>query len=566
MAVALAHIVTEPEISIEKRTIEDVSSELGRFRHAVDGCRASLENLIKQVNPPLDGETAGILDFQILLLEDTDFIGKMEDFISQNHICAEYAVKMVSDSYTSFLENLNDNDYLRGRSADISDLVQRLLAALSGLDVDMPEPDGDYIAIGLDLGMSRFAAMNKHKLKGIILEKGGITSHCVIMAKSLGIACLIETSGILQAAKNGEIILLDAISGEAVLKPGQTKIDEYEKYKAEQAREKAMLEEYIDHESRTLDGAEIKVYTNIATKSEAEETVRNGGEGVGLFRSEMLFMAKGRQPPSEERQYEDYADTAKSLHGRPLIIRTLDAGGDKHIDYLNIGKESNPFLGYRAIRYCLEHPEIFKPQISAILCASAAGNVCIMFPMITTKTEIIAAKKMVEQVKEDLSSQGKAFDPNIKIGIMIETPAAAFDAGFLAKEVDFFSIGSNDLIQYLFAADRTNTRVAALNSHFQPALLRVINHVANTARQNGIEVDICGQAAEIEKLVPLWIAMDIDNLSVSIPKITAVRRMICGIRKSECVKLLNKILLLQTAEDVEHELGKFYDQGFMYDN
>lgn len=557
MAWSSMHIISELEIVVEKRAVSDISGELERLQCAVSECHSRIKHLMEDMDGSVDPQTIEILDFQLLLLEDTDFIGKIEKDISDLNINSEYAVKDASDGYISYLESLTDNDYLRERTADVSDLSQRLIAVLSGADLEISEPDGAYIAVGVDIAPSRVAELDKTKLKGIILEKGGITSHCVILSKSLGIPCLIETSGILEAAKSGGTVLLDAVSGEAVIDPDDARLRVYDKYMADAADEKSSLKAYISRESKTPDGAEVKVYANITTKSEAEELARQGGEGVGLFRSELLFMSQTNRPPSEEKQYAEYSEAAKMLDGKPLIIRTLDIGGDKQIGYMNIGKEENPFLGYRAIRFCLDRPEIFKPQISAILRAGAVGNVWMMFPMITNKTEILRAKQMVEQVKEELESQGKPFDAGMKTGMMVETPAAAFDAEILAKEVDFFSIGTNDLTQYLFAADRANAKVAGLNSHFQPALLRVIHSVVEAAHKAGIEADICGQAAEVDKLIPLWVAMGVDNLSVSIPRITAVRKKICNVYKSECRKLLDTVLKLGTADEVERTLSEF---------
>lgn len=555
MALAVPHLIRSPEIVVEKLAITDVSEELAHFRQAAADCHFALERLMDGMTGSVGDDTVEILDFQLLLLEDTDFIGKIEKNISEEHVNCEYAVKEASDGYITYLSELQDNDYLRERGADVSDLSMQILRRLSGVQEDTAEPDAEYIAIGVDIAPSRIAALNKSNLKGIILEKGGMTSHCVILSRSLGIPCLIETAGIIDASGTcAGMILLDAISGEAVIDPDVNRIMAYRKYISDEAAEKTGLAPYIHRETVTPDGARMKVCANITTRHEAEELIRQGGEGVGLFRSELLYMSQTGGPPSEEQQYQEYSETAKALRGKPLIIRTLDIGGDKKIDYMDIGNEDNPFLGYRAIRFCLDHPEIFKPQIAAILRTGALGNVRMMLPMITGKTEISAAKQIVGQVKEELAARGERFDADMKIGVMVETPAAIFDAGILAKEADFFSIGTNDLAQYLFAADRTNVKVAALNSYYQPTLLRAVHYVVSAAHAAGIEAHICGQAAETESLIPLWIAMEVDELSVSIPQITAVRRRVCNTKKSECTGLLNTVLLLETAEEVERAL------------
>ena len=559
MMLAPARIISEPKIVVNKQPVVDVEGELARLGRAIFDCSARIERLMDGMGDSVDPQTIEILDFQLLLLEDTDFIGKIEQTVSEQHINAEYATKEISDGYIAYLEGLVDNEYLRERTADVADLTQQLIAVLSGIDLTVSEPDGAYIAIGTDLAPSVVAELDKKKLQGIILEKGGLTSHCAILAKSLGIPCLIKVGGILETVKSDEVILLDAISGEVVLNPNDEQTQAYEKYRTIDAKEKASLQAYINRASLTPDGAEIEIYANITTKAEAEEVVRQGGEGVGLFRSELLYMSQTHRPPSEEKQYAEYAAAAQALDGRPLVIRTLDVGGDKQIDYLDIDQEENPFLGYRAIRFCLDRPDIFKPQIAAILRAGAVGNVWMMFPMITCISEVVRAKQLVEQVKEELTERRVPFDPAMKVGIMVETPAAAFDAERLAREVDFFSLGTNDLSQYLFAADRTNANVAALNSHFQPTLLRVIHSVVQAAHKAGIEVDICGQAAEIDSLIPLWLSMGVDILSVSVPLITTVRKRLCKTYLSKCGKLLDTVLRLNTAEQVEQELNKFVE-------
>ena len=557
MALAAAHIAAQPEQCIEKHTIANTEKEMLRFRCATYACYAQIEKIISDINSEVDSQTAEILDFQLLLLEDTDFIGEIENVISRQQINAEYAVEYASGIYQTKLENITDNDYLRERAADVSDLSQRLIAVLSGAADGAAEPDGPYIAIGRDIPPSRVAELDHGKLKGIILEEGGVTSHCVILARSLGIPCLIKTTGILKIVKPGDAILLDAVSGEAVINPDASRTLAFNDFITQDSSAKEQLSKYINMKSETADGTILKVYANITMSAEADSVVAQGGEGVGLFRSELLYMAQNGNPPSEETQYEEYSRTAKALGGRPLVIRTLDIGGDKQIDYIDIGHEENPFLGYRAIRYCLDHPEIFTPQISAILRSGADGNVWMMFPMITCKEELHAARQIVRDVASKLTARRIPFDSEMKIGMMVETPAAAADAMILAKEADFFSIGTNDLSQYLFAADRANAKLAGLSSPYQPALLRAINGISAAACDAGIEVDICGQAAEIDDLIPLWLAMGITNLSVSIPRITAVRKRICSLDKSVCAGLLDYVLSLETAGEVEQALKEF---------
>ena len=566
MALALAHIITEPEIYVQKRAVSDITEELKRLQSALSECSVQIEGIIDDLDSSVDPQTVEILDFQLLLLEDTDYIGDIERIISEQSANAEFAVLTASEGYMAKLRSFTDNDYLRERASDVADLSQRLIAIMSGVNMEITEPDKPYIAIGRDIAISRIAALDKAKLKGIILENGGITSHCVILSRSLGIPCMIEASGVIGLVKPEDTVLLDGVSGEIAINPEPARLQAYNAYIAGEAVEKANLTKYINCKSMSLDGAEMKVYANITMNSEAESVVNQGGEGVGLFRSELLYMTQQGIPPSEEKQYAEYSKTAKALNGRPLVIRTLDIGGDKQIEYLDIGKEQNPFLGYRAIRYCLDHPEIFKPQISAILRAGADGNVWMMFPMITCKKELLEAKQIVKQVGGELKAKGIPYDSNMKVGIMMETPAAAIDAAILAKEVDFFSIGTNDLAQYVFAADRANAKLAYLNSPFQPTLLRIIKSISDVAKDAGIEVDICGQAAEVDALVPIWLAMGITNLSVSIPRITAVRKRICNINKVDCDDLLNAVLSLDTSDEVEKMLINFIERNIINEN
>ena len=554
-AYADAFIVQEPRIVVEKTSIDDSDNELERLQSAIDACDVQFESLIKGLDADDDTATIELLEFQQMMLEDTDFLDKITTIITEDKLNAEYAVEVASNDYIGFLQNLTDNDYLRERAADIGDMAQRLLGALLGISRAIEEPDHGYIAIANDITPSRMAELDQDKLKGIALEKGSLTSHCSILAASLGIPCLIEVTGLLEADTTGKRILLDAEHGELVLDPSKQQIDAYLDYRKAREQDLEALKAYVDKESRTLDGAHMGVYANIISASEVASLLEQGGEGVGLLRTELIYMEETTAAPSEEKQFQLYSEIASALDGLPLIIRTLDVGGDKDIDYLHIGKEDNPFLGYRAIRYSLDTPEVFKAQIKAIVRASAQGNVEMMFPLITTIDEIRRAKALVSEVFNELDKGNVAYNKDMKIGIMIETPAAAFDSARMAREVDFFSIGTNDLAQYLFAADRTNAKVLELNSYFQPTLLRTMAQVADSAHEAGIVVDICGRAGEVLELIPLWIAMGIDNVSVSIPEITRVRRKITQTDKAASVKLLDKVLQCDTAGEVQAMLG-----------
>lgn len=557
MALAEAYPIHETAHEIVQKKAAEPQSELNRFLAAKDQCAGQILLLMEIPAQKENTEVQEILDFQLLLLEDTEFISKIEALIIDEGWNCEYAVKAASDTYRQKLLEMTDNDYLRERAADIHDLTKRLLNELMGISNDISEPNGPYIAIAEDISPSLLTGMDERKLMGIVLEKGAITSHTVIIARSRGIPCLIEAKGACTKVKQGARVLLDGFNGELYLAPDAKQSEKYEAYKTRQQAEQMELDEYLNRETCTRDGFCMKVYANITSHRDVERLMNQGGEGVGLFRTELLYMESADSPPSEEVQLDAYRKAAEALNGRPLIIRTLDAGGDKQIPYLGIPREENPFLGFRAIRYCLAHKDLFYTQLSAILRASAYGSVRIMFPMITKLEELNEARKAVGKVMEELSGRNVPLDCDIKIGMMMETPAAAMDAALFAAKADFFSIGTNDLTQYLFAADRTNGMVSDLNSYFQPSLLRAVNHIAESAHAAGIEVDICGQAGEVPELVPLWIGMGMENLSVSISAITRVRRIICNCKKKACEQLLSEVLTLDTEREVREKLSAY---------
>ena len=523
-----------------------MEGELNKLDEAKNGCIKSLEFLIERLQNETDKESAEILDFQLLLLEDDNYFGAIKDIVKAQEINCEYAIVSRSESYRSELAAL-DNPYLNERTADITDLEKRLLGILSG-DMETDLEDGSWIVAAKDLTPSQIVELGKKRLKGIILEKGGLSSHCVILARSMDIPCMIGADGALGKIKKGDRILLDCIHGEAVISPDKNEVEKYFLYCEKMDKEKADLEQFKHRETKTKDGKCMKVYANISSEMEIEELKNQGGEGIGLMRTEMLYMGRN-EAPDEETQYKIYSKIAKELGMVPFIIRTLDVGGDKHISYLNIPAEDNPFLGYRAIRYCLDHPEIFKSQLSAVLRAGIHGKVQMMLPMVSSVSEIERARELIGEVKQDLDKDGIEYG-DISVGMMVETPAAAVMADCFAKIVDFFSIGTNDLTQYLFAADRNNEKVASLNSYYHPALLRMIDHISRCAHENGIEVDICGQAGEAEELIPLWIGMGIDNLSVSIPSIPRVRRAINCCSFEKCKELVKQVLHFSSDKEV----------------
>lgn len=544
MALANAHLIFPQDTVQGPQHVEQIDYELERLQTAAETCTAELSALIER----LDAEHAEILDFQILLLEDDNYIGRIRRTVQAERVNCEYAVSKCSAAYRAELSAL-DNPYLNERTADITDIEQRLLRVLSN-KAGSQGLSGPQVVAAVDLTPSQVVELGRSELKGIVLEKGGLSSHCVILARSMNIPCMIGVSGVLERLQEGQLVLLDAERGEVIPAPSPEQIRSYERFQAAARAEQESLEQYRNAKTATADGKPMKVYANITSEIEVEALLSQGGEGVGLLRTEMLYMERPA-PPDEGFQYDTYAKIVKGLDGRPLIVRTLDVGGDKHIPYLNIPEEDNPFLGYRAIRYCLDHPEVFRVQIAAILRAAKYGPVQLMLPMIATTAEVERARKEIEAVKTELHARGVEIG-EVSLGMMVETPAAAVMADHFARSVDFFSIGTNDLTQYLFAADRNNEKVASLNSYFQPALLRLIEHVCISAHRNGIEVDICGQAGEVEELIPLWVGMGVDNLSVSIPSITRVRRAISRCNSMACRALVEQALQFRSDDEVKN--------------
>ncbi len=546
MALASVQIIAEQHTDVGRRTVEQTGEEEARLGAAARLCGTALSELIRQLREEGDSDHADILDFQLLLLEDDNYMGRISRMIREEQVNCEYAVSQCSQAYREELAAL-DNPYLNERTADITDIEKRLLRALSRRD-EAPVRPGPKIAVALDLTPSQVVELGRQGLRGIALEKGGLSSHCVILARSMSIPCIIGVTGLLGLVRDGQMLLLDAERGQVTAEPTPEEIQAFEQYEAAYRAEQAELERFRHMATATADGQPMKVYANITSELEVPELLSQGGEGVGLLRTELLYMER-ETPPDEGTQYAAYSSIVTGLAGRPLIVRTLDVGGDKHIPYLNIPQEDNPFLGYRAIRYCLDHPEVFHPQLAAILRAAALGPVQLMLPMIATLSEVERAREAVAQVRAELKERGTEAGP-VSLGMMVETPAAAVMAGRFAGCVDFFSIGTNDLTQYLFAADRNNARVASLNSYFQPALLHMVNHVCQCAHRHGIEVDICGQAGEIDELIPLWVGMGVDNLSVSVPSIPRVRRAISQCSAERCGRLAGQALQCSSDQEV----------------
>ncbi len=552
-AFAEIYIVNNDSVEINKYIIDNIEDECKRIDNAREIAKEQIR-AVMEINAKCQGDdNAGILDYQLLFLEDESFFDDIKRYINDQHVNCEYALHECVNSFIRDFEAI-ENDYLKERTSDIYDMEKRVQMVLAQRPLqDISCMAGECIIATDEMLPSQVMSMDRNNIKGILMEYGGKTSHSVIIARSLGIPCIVGLKDIKKLVANGEKVIIDGSTGEVNINPNENDISDYQQYQTKNNLKNIELKKFIDKDTRTQDGVTMKILANISSENDINLMLENGGEGIGLFRTEFIYI-NSKTLPSEETQYKIYSNIAQKNKDKLFIIRTLDIGGDKSIDYLNIKKEENPFLGFRAIRYCLKNPDIFKAQISAILRASTYGNIKFMIPMIATLMELRSAKKLIDEVKNELESKGIPFCKDTQIGMMIETPSAAMMVDRFAKEVDFFSIGTNDLTQYLFAADRMNEQVAYLNSSFHPQLLKVVKDIVDCSKSNGIEVDICGHAGENPYLIPLWVAMGVDNLSVSIPSILAVRQQICNINKKDLAPVLEKVLAFDDAYEVEEYL------------
>lgn len=543
-------VFKEPELKIEKKEIKNTEEEINRLELSLKKSTDEIDNIYNITLNTIGEDEAEIFTAHRMMLEDPEFVGGVKEKIKDEKVNAEWAVNEVANFYIDMFENIED-EYLKARAADLRDVSKRLLRALLNVETpDLISISEKSIIIAEDLTPSDTAQMNKEMVVGIVTELGGRTSHTSIMARTLEVPAIAGVKDATDIFVHGDGIIVDGDSGEIIIKPTEEQLKEY-KNKQEQLEEfKIILKKMKGQETISKDGYKVELAGNIGTAKDVESVLENDGEGVGLFRTEFLYMDKDRLP-TEEEQFQSYKEVAEKLGDKPLVIRTLDVGGDKDLPYLDLPKEMNPFLGYRAIRLCLDRVDIFKTQLRAILRASAFGNVKIMFPMISNIKEIRDSKAIIEGLKLDLKAENIDFDPNLEIGIMVEIPAVAIHSEAFAKEVDFFSIGTNDLIQYTLAVDRGNTEIAYLYNQFHPAVLRLIKMTIDNGHKEGIWVGMCGEVAGDQKLIPLLLAMGLDEFSMGAASILKSRYLIKQLSKDNISKMLDEILSLPRAEDVE---------------
>ncbi|MGK9045131.1 phosphoenolpyruvate--protein phosphotransferase [Mammaliicoccus vitulinus] len=549
VAISKAYLLVEPDLSFSSDNISDVDGEVEKFKAAVNQSKVELTQIRNNAEKQLGADKAAIFDAHLLVLEDPELLNPIEENIRNNKVNAPTALNEVSTNFITIFENM-DNEYMKERAADIRDVSKRILAHILG--VELPNPsmiNESVIIVGEDLTPSDTAQLNKEFVKGFATNIGGRTSHSAIMSRSLEIPAVVGTKDITDRVKHGDGLIIDGLSGDVIINPTDDEVLAYEQKQKNFLAEKEELAKLVNDESVSKDGVHVELAANIGTPNDLKGVKNNGAEGIGLYRTEFLYMGRDNMP-SEEEQFEAYSKVLKEMDGKRVVVRTLDIGGDKELSYLNLPKEMNPFLGYRAIRLCLDQTDIFRTQLRALLRASEYGKLNIMFPMIATINEFRDAKAILLEEKEKLVSEGVKVDDDIEIGIMVEIPATAALADIFAKEVDFFSIGTNDLIQYTMAADRMSERVAYLYQPYNPAILRLIKQVIEASHKEGKWTGMCGEMAGDNTAIPLLLGLGLDEFSMSATSILKARKQIKQLDQKEMQELAGRAINCATEEEV----------------
>jgi len=552
IAIAKVYTLTEPDLTVTKVTVEDSEKEVSRLDDALAASIKDVELIKETALKNLGKEEAQVFDAHLMVLSDPELIGQVKDSITSNKVNAESALKEVTDMFISIFAGMEDNPYMQERAADIRDVSKRILAHLLGVKIPSPATIKDeVIIVAADLTPSDTAQLNRQYVKAFVTDIGGRTSHSAIMARSLEIPAIVGTKEVTSIAKDGDIIIVDGLSGDVFINPSEEVVAEYRAKAEAFAAQQAEWEKLKDSKTYTKDGHQVELAANIGTPKDLEGVVNNGAEGVGLYRTEFLYM-DSHEMPTEEDQFEAYKAVLEGMNGKPVVVRTMDIGGDKELPYLPLPHEMNPFLGYRAIRISLNEPEMFRTQLRALLRASVYGKLRIMFPMIATLNDFRGAKALLEEEKAKLIAEGVAVSDDIQVGIMIEIPAAAVLAHQFAKEVDFFSIGTNDLIQYTMAADRMNERVSYLYQPYNPSILTLIKHVIDSAHKEGKWAGMCGEMAGDQTAVPLLVGLGLDEFSMSASSVLKTRSLISKLTLSDMQALADKAINeCATVEEVE---------------
>ncbi|MEK1335783.1 phosphoenolpyruvate--protein phosphotransferase [Limosilactobacillus fermentum] len=552
IGIAPAYLLVDPDLSYDKVKVDDTAAEYARVEKAFQDSIEELTQIKENAKDRLGEEELGVFDAHIAILSDPEMLGQIKDDIENNHTGAEEAVDKVTTAFADMLAAMTDNAYMQERAADVKDVAKRAMSHLLGKQLlNITGINSPVVIVAHEITPSDASQMDAKFVKGIVTDLGGRTSHAAIMSRTLRIPAIVGSNEITTSVEHGQMMIVDGLNGDAIIDPSDDQVKEYEAKAEAFEAERAEWAKLVDAPSVSKDGKEFEIAANIGTPDDTEDAVKQGADGVGLFRSEFLYMDNDHMP-SEDEQFEAYKKAVVGMNGKPVVVRTMDIGGDKPLDYMPLPKEENPFLGYRAIRICLDRPELFKTQLRALVRASEFGPVSIMFPMIATVAELRQAKAIFEEAKAEVQKDHPGLGDDVKIGMMIEIPLAALNAAQLAKEVDFFSIGTNDLIQYSFAADRGNEAVSYLYQPLNPAFLSLVKHVITSAHENGAKAAMCGEMAGDEMALPLLMGMGLDEYSMSATSILRTRSMMKKLDTKEWAGYVDEIIAnCATVEEVQ---------------
>lgn len=549
VAIAPAFKLEHPDFTVTKREVADVAAEIARLEDALAKSRQELEAIKARTEQELGAKKAEIFASHLLILDDPELLTPVQDKITSEKVSAEFALNETAQEFISMFENMK-SAYLQERAADMRDVTKRVLTHLLGISYVSPaEISKEVIVIAEDLTPSDTAQLNRQFVKGFTTNIGGRTSHSAIMARSLEIPAVVGTKDVLEQVKDGDLVIVDGLEGIVIINPDAELVKQYEAKRDAYLRQIEEWKLLREEPTASKDGVHVELAANIGTPNDVAGVIDNGGEGVGLYRTEFLYMGR-TELPSEEVQFNAYKTVLERMEGKPVVVRTLDIGGDKELPYLDMPKEMNPFLGFRAVRLCLDRTDIFTTQLRALLRASVYGNLRIMFPMIATLGEFRQAKALLLEEKAKLVAEGIEVSDNIQLGIMVEIPSTAVLADQFAKEVDFFSIGTNDLIQYTMAADRMNERVSYLYQPYNPSILRLVKMVIDAAHKEGRWAGMCGEMAGDTTAIPLLLGLGLDEFSMSATSILPARSLITKLSKAEMEELAAQALQKSTAEEV----------------
>ena len=559
IALGKALVIEHSELVIERKSIENVDIEIEKLQNALTISKEELTKVKEKALQELGEHEAEIFEAHLLVLEDPELIDSAISKIRDEKVNAEYALNEIKEMFVAMFESM-DNEYMRERAADIKDVTNRVLRHILGIKVvDLAGLDEEVVLIAQDLTPSDTATMNKSMVLGFLTDIGGRTSHTAIMARTLEIAAVVGLNDVTKKVKDGDYIVFNGDTGEVIVNPDEETKAKYKALKSEFEEYRKSLELLKGQASITTDGRHVELAGNIGSPNDVEGLIKNDAEGVGLYRTEFLYMDKEDGFPTEEEQYEAYKAVLEGMDNKPIVIRTLDIGGDKELPYFEMEAEMNPFLGYRAIRLCLDRKDIFKTQLRALYRASVHGKLRIMFPMISSLEELLDAKEVIQEVLNEMDAENIPYSKDVEVGMMIEIPSAAVISDVLAKHVDFFSIGTNDLIQYTCAVDRMNQKISHLYNQFNPAVLRLIKMVIDNAHKEGKWVGMCGESAGDQRMIPILLGFGLDEFSMSPISILPARKLITSLSYEDMQKFAKEVLAMGTAKEIKEYVDKTFN-------